>query len=219
MGCGSLFGTDGGWLCSDCAAALIPMRESGRAQCPRCGQFLLADGACGCCAKWEGDALSLVRAAYPYARPADALVRRLKYGGVALLSDFMAEKMAETILMEHMPLPDAIVPVAMPKKRLRKRGYNQSHLLAAGIGKILRIPVLPALERRRGAKQQAGLGAQARRENMRDAFRAAADVTGMRLMLADDVFTTGATALSCAEALRGAGAAEVALIAFASAGI
>lgn len=217
MGCNTLLGTDGSWLCEACRARLRPMHESERARCPICGHFLTAQGRCRCCSRWEEKTLTLVRSAYVFQGPARGVVHRLKYRGVRLLAPSMANDMAQTLLAEDMPLPDAFVPVPMTARRERMRGYNQSRLLAEELSGITHVPLLDALTRLRANKQNARLSAAQRRENMRGAFSCIGDVSGMRLMLVDDVFTTGATSLACAKALLEKGAEEVTLITFAAA--
>jgi ComF family protein len=110
---------------------------------------------------------------------------------------------------------DLLVPVPLHPRRLRERGFNQSALLAAELGRRTARPMLAdALVRRRDTAPQAGLTAAARRRNVRDAFAVArrGSVAGRVVTLVDDVFTTGATALACARVLRGAGAREVRLV-------
>ncbi len=107
---------------------------------------------------------------------------------------------------------DVIVPVPLHPRRLAERGYNQAALLASAVARELGVPVVPlALARVRNTAQQARLDRQARLVNVERAFRArdAPAVAGRRVLLVDDVATTGATLDACAEALLEAGAASV----------
>ncbi|HEV7734954.1 MAG TPA: ComF family protein [Candidatus Binatia bacterium] len=105
-----------------------------------------------------------------------------------------------------------LVPVPLHPARLRVRGFNQALLLARVVGRHRRLTVVPrALHRGRATAGQFGLGAVARRENLRDAFavRRPCDVRGRAIVVIDDVMTTGATADACARALLAAGAHRV----------
>jgi len=109
---------------------------------------------------------------------------------------------------------DALVPVPLYHRRRRERGFNQAHEIARGLGKKRKLRVLNCLYRYRETVSQAKLERTARWENMTGAFRLKAgfDVRGLRLLLIDDVFTTGATANACAQALAKAGAAHLAVL-------
>ena len=217
MGCSTPLGTDGSWLCAKCRNDLIPMRESERPRCPVCGHFLSAQGKCRCCSRWEERTLTMARSAYVFQGPARGIVHRLKYRGVQRLAPSMARDMAKTLFDEEIPLPDAFVPVPMTARRMRMRGYNQSLLLAEELCRTVSVPMRDVLVRNHSFGQNAKLSAAQRRENMRGAFSCREDVSGMTLMLVDDVFTTGATSLACAKALLERGAKEVSLITFAAA--
>jgi ComF family protein len=108
-----------------------------------------------------------------------------------------------------------VVPVPLHPARLAERGFNQAELLAAACAPRWRLPVLGrALVRVRPTRPQTDLDAEARRVNVRDAFRAPrpAGVRDRRLLLVDDVLTTGATAAAAARALRAAGARAVGVL-------
>ena len=109
---------------------------------------------------------------------------------------------------------DALVPVPLYHRRLRERGFNQSRELARALGKVRRLRVIDCLRRLRETPVQVGLNRNARWENMRNAFalKGRFDVTGLRLLLIDDVFTTGATTNACARVLAAAGAGQVAVL-------
>lgn len=113
---------------------------------------------------------------------------------------------------------DAIVPVPLHPRKQRQREFNQAEYLAKALGKSLNIPVAKrSLRRVKDTSTQTKLSAEARSKNMRGAFavRDASVFAGKRLVLLDDVFTTGATLDSCAKALRGAGAKDVIALAVA----
>ena len=115
--------------------------------------------------------------------------------------------------------PDAQVLTWAPvsKARLKQRGYDQSELLAKAAAKELGIPAVRLLEKHRDNPAQSGIeNADARRENVRDAYRLCGDAAGKRIVLVDDILTTGATAGECARVLRQACAERVYLAAVAS---
>lgn len=103
-----------------------------------------------------------------------------------------------------------VVPVPLHPLRLAERGYNQSALLARAMAKGGSAKVrFDVLRRRLPTASQQGLSASARRRNVADAFELTADVRGRRVVLVDDVCTTGATLAACAQVMFDGGAAEV----------
>jgi len=109
---------------------------------------------------------------------------------------------------------DAIAPVPLHRGRLLRRRYNQAAEIARPLGRLSRVPYLPdALVRRRATETQGGKSGSGRRRNVAGAFEVpagrAAQVAGKRILLIDDVMTTGATAEGCARALKAAGAVRV----------
>jgi ComF family protein len=116
---------------------------------------------------------------------------------------------------------DVVIPVPLHPRRLAERGYNQSALLARAVAQQLNVPFAPrALERRRQTAQQARLGRAERLDNMAEAFevRDKPAVSLRKVLLVDDVLTTGATLLACREALEKAGAGEVTSVCLARSG-
>jgi ComF family protein len=109
---------------------------------------------------------------------------------------------------------DVILPVPLHRRRLFSRRYNQSALLAQALGQVTGLPVLPdSLRRTRNTPSQGRLSPAARRRNVAGAFKAAPGAAerlgGRRVLLVDDVLTTGATVAACAQAIKQAGAAGV----------
>ena len=195
MGCGDRSGMETEWLCPACRQALAK-------------SWVGADGAP--CAEIDGAAY-----AYLYRGPAGRMARRLKYNRVRGLAKLMAADMVKAYGFIRPTGADWVVPVPMHPRRLKKRGFNHAALLADAVGRSLGLPCVEALARVRDTVQQAVLEDEARRNNLTDAFAAAADVSGRRILLVDDVCTTGATARECARALRAAGAGGVYLLCFA----
>lgn len=151
-----------------------------------------------------------VHAVGPYAGTLKEAVHHFKYRGQLSLERPLGNLLAEAVSMAHGPRPDLVVPVPLHIDRLRERGYNQSLQLARQAGRLLAVPVAPALLRRvRTTAPQQGLDAAARRSNLRGAFAVTGSLAGRHLLLVDDVMTTGATAGECARVLQAAGAAAI----------
>ena len=144
------------------------------------------------------------------------IVLLFKYGGVRAFSRFMGEEMGVFYKERGFPV-DVVVPVPLHRGRLRERGYNQAELLAVEVGRVLGIPVdTSSLLRVKSTRPQATIkGRDERMRNVRGVFRAAGSFEGRRVLLVDDVFTTGATMEECGRVLKGAGAERVYGLAFA----
>jgi len=144
------------------------------------------------------------------------LIHIYKYGCVRTLARPLADLLARALPRDE--AFDAIVPVPLHWRRQWTRGFNQSALLARALARRLGLPVSQALRRMRSTAVQAGLSNSSRRQNVAKAFRVrrtggvAANLAGRRILLIDDVLTTGATAAACASALKRGGAARVALL-------
>lgn len=154
---------------------------------------------------------------FVYEGPVREAVQALKYRGVAALAAPMASLMAR-YLREEPPGADFLVPVPLHSLRRRLRGYNQSELLARELSAGLGLPLAArALARQRSTPPQArAAGESERHANVAGAFEGRrADVEGRKVLLVDDVMTTGATLDACALALREAGAARVHALTFA----
>jgi ComF family protein len=153
------------------------------------------------------------------ASPVDDLVHALKYEGWPELAAFMGGELARV----NLPPEDEqsiVVPVPTTPKRLRSRGYNQADLLARCFGERTNREVRRAIARRVEGRSQTSLTPAERRANVRGVFAPSAsqgDIAGARVLLVDDVLTTGATASEAALALASMGAARVTLVAFARA--
>lgn len=189
----------------------------------------LEDPCCdGCGSPWEFDpgpgvrcaacearprAFGRARAACLYDETSRDLILKLKHGDRTDLADLMARwlsRAARPLLEEA----DVVVPVPLHRWRLLRRRYNQAAEVARPLARVHGLPFLPdALERVRDTETQGGKSAVGRRRNVAGAFavpdRARDRLAGKRVLLIDDVLTTGATAHACARALKGAGAAAV----------
>lgn len=159
------------------------------------------------------------RAAVRYDDVARTLVHAFKYGDRLDLAPLMGGWMARAG-RELLDGADALVPVPLHWRRLWARRFNQSAALARALAALSAVPVCDdALKRVRPTAQQVGLSKTARADNVQGAFKvpreATAQVAGKRLVLVDDVLTSGATADTCTKALLRAGAAHVDVLVFA----
>lgn len=163
-------------------------------------------------------AFGRARAAWVFEGPPREAIHRFKYNRRFALAPRLAHAMVgapSTRAMIEAWQPQCLVPVALHGSRARARGFNQSALLARELGAIYRLPALELLRRTRRTPPQVGLNLKARRQNVRDAFVVNDDLwrrhqlDGARILLIDDVFTTGATLNECARVLRAMGAESV----------
>ncbi len=200
-----------GSLCSSCFASFTFITAP---FCGCCGIPLespvIDDIVCGACLR-DRPAFEHARAAFVYDGDSKGLVLKLKHGdrtdAAAHLARWLQRAGADLIAR-----CDVMVPVPLHRWRLFFRTYNQAALLANALARLTGKPVMPdALQRVRATPSQGRLERAARRRNVARAFavRRASDLSGRRVLLIDDVLTTGATAGACAEALLKAGAAAV----------
>lgn len=157
----------------------------------------------------------------PYAGALKEAIHRLKFSGWTYLGPFLGGLLAEAVGVAGLWPADLIVPVPLHSRRLVERGFNQSTLLGAAVARAFggRLEA-GALIRARATRSQVKLGPVERGENVRGAFRIGprAEPSGLRVLLIDDVLTTGATAGECARILVEAGAVSVDLAVLAVAG-
>lgn len=186
-------------------------------QCPLCG-LIGQPAPCPQCRhemepneraeRRPADGLAYRVAIYPYKGRAGQAVRRLKYSRCTSLVPFFAGEIERAIADFGLD-PEIIVPVPIHWSRQCMRGFNQADLLCE------RLDSRPdALKRTRRTRPQVGLNEEERLRNLDGAFRASPIVHGKRVLLVDDVLTSGQTARECARALTAAGAGEVGFLAF-----
>ncbi len=143
-------------------------------------------------------------------------IHRMKFYGIRRL----AIPLGKLLLNLEIPAVDGIVPVPLSKKCLRQREFNQTLLLSKVISKKLKMPLyMDILLKKKDTPPQIGLSAKERTKNLKGAFEVRGNINNLRLLLLDDVMTTGATARECSKALIKAGAEEVIVVTLARAGM
>ena len=200
-------------LCADCDLSLVEKKISSPL-CTICGEPFPdssgPDHACGICLT-RTPPFTSARSALAYGGAVLDAVHRFKYSGEVNLARPLGRLAAGALP----PLvPHVIVPVPLHPGRLRERGFNQSLLLSRELSKILNAPVdYASLRRVRQTEQQSSLTAEERKKNVAGAFGVIAPgaFNWKTVLLVDDVYTTGATVMECARALKKDGATVAAL--------
>lgn len=143
-------------------------------------------------------------------------INQLKFHGIKRIS----KTLGRLLLSLDLPETDGIVPVPVTIKSLRERGFNQSLLVARVIAKESKVPLLmDNLLKKKETPPQIGLSAKERLLNLKNAFEVKGNIKGLRLLLVDDVMTTGATVTECSKVLMKSGAEEVIVLTLARAGM
>lgn len=211
------------------SAFLIELLYPRRATCVSCGSMLGndRDDLCEECraklaAQWVGVGIGARRFgvdgaayAYRYHGVAGAMVRCLKYGGAWSLAEEMGRDLARAAQMLRMEKIDAVTAVPMHRRRVLRRDKNHAEVLARVVAAELGLEYKELLGRTWNAPQQARLTKRERLRNLKGGFAASQELKGRRILLIDDVLTTGSTVKSCAAALRAAGAEKVFFAAYA----
>lgn len=207
-----------GFLCEKCRTKVpfIPKEI-----CPHCGEQTTQAGFCDFCLK--PFAFETALAAFPYDVVRHA-IHLFKYEGGKKIGEGLGRLMAEYLLEQHEELLeriDVIFTVPLHWKKEKYRGFNQTNILCEGISEKTGVPFQrDGLQRKRNTIAQSKLeNPDQRRENLRDAFAATADAAEKRILLVDDVFTTGSTCNECARALYRVGAKEVHIFCLSVAGL
>ena len=189
-----------------CRACFEALPKVGSPVCGRCGlPTAFATFVCEEC-KNVDFGFESARAPLKYAGVGKEIVHALKYRGYRRV----VEKLAAPLMLQVLDDSrfDAVVPVPLHRARRRKRGFNQAELLARGVAEKINATVSDTLKVVRTTRDQVELSATQRRANVAGAYTAMSSLSG-RVLLVDDVFTTGATMSACAATLVDAGAEEV----------
>lgn len=205
-------------FCHACMASLEELLPE--PLCAQCGRPVVSTAAaegktpplCHLC-RAEIYAFDLARSFGAYTPRMSRAILLLKYGNVSPLGGWFARRLAGLIARQARYFDvDAVVPVPLDDGRRRERGYNQAELIAKPLARLLDIPFRSyLLVRTRPRPNQLRLTRRERWDTVRGAYAThqAAQVDNLKVLLVDDVFTTGATLDACSRALKGAGAARV----------
>lgn len=140
-------------------------------------------------------------------------MRRLKYERVFGLGARLGELLGEFALASRLFAgTEMVIPVPIHTSRMRHRSFNQSELLAAPVAAALQAELAATMVRWRRTPPQVGLQADQREQNVAGAFRVQGSVSGAKVLLIDDVYTSGFTLIECAKTLNQAGATAVAAL-------
>ncbi len=209
-------------ICRVCRSRLVHVTGG----CDRCAQPLPPIGPCRFCSAWP-TALTRVASGVWLSPEATEIIHHFKYGGYWSLATEMAD-----IVRRHVQRPagGVIVPIPLAPKRLRARGYNQAAALARALAAQWRLPMVETrLHRIKETKSQTALSPRAREENVTRAFRALPPPAAtsnrraspggpaLRIILVDDILTTGATIAAATRALEHVGWPAVEAVTFARA--
>lgn len=183
--------------CQSCLPELPFVEQA--AHCPKCGK---RECVCG-----EEALLAMTRSCFYHEGPAREAVLQMKFyhhpGYARTLAEFLAELLSDPSCW------DVIVPVPMTAKKQKRRGYNQAALLSRFLSEKTGIPVKALLTKTRETRPQHELDSEERQKNLAGAYCGLEEAAGLRVLVCDDVLTTGSTLREAARALLAAGAREV----------
>lgn len=207
--------TDINDTCSNCFGKLPRLTHS----CLRCGGPIEEnnDGVCMNC-KANNFSFNSARSAFAYSDSIVNIMYRYKFGRGKYLFEPMAEYMCDVFSRWNISV-DVITSVPLHKNREKSRGYNQSKLLAHYIADKFNFKYVDAVEKVVDNTAQATLDFKSRRENVKDVYRtiseAKSEIKDKKVLLIDDIYTTGATSNAVSEILKSMGANEVYVLTFA----
>jgi len=196
-----------------CSACWEGIEKYDGPSCRTCGAPVVSGHAtiCGSCLKSKPPFAKVLYYGI-YAGALREAVHLLKFGGVKRLATPLGDLSAGLCLEKA----DAVVPVPLSKKGLLRREFNQTADIGRRIASVLRTGFMPnALRKTRETLPQTGVSGRERLTNVRNAFAASGETAGLRVLLVDDVITTGATVRECSGVLLKAGAASVTVVALA----
>jgi len=203
VGCGK----EGDFICPACRSSLPRITPP---LCPKCGQPQASTTICPNCASWQAE-VDGIRSPFRFDGVIRQAIHQLKYQNLRAIAGLFAQLLNDYLSANPIPA-EVLVAVPLHPKRLRERGYNQSHLLAQKLSKLNKLPLVDdCLIRVHHSTPQARTASVGERhKNVANAFSCRDQrLRGKQVLLIDDVSTSGATLDACARALKQAGAISV----------
>jgi competence protein ComFC len=211
---------------------LVTLIYSGDERCVICNEYSEeSEALCAecrnklrCCKEsfyiGNGEEKYLVWSVFYYSNIVKELIIRLKYKSDFICGEILAKYMLELVRRNQLQF-DLISYVPMTKKASKNRGYNQSEFLADYLAKFLNVPMIPTLVKTKETKDQIGLNGEERWKNMKQCFEIKENkfIKNKKILLVDDVVTTGATAFYCASCLKEKGINDVYILTIAKSNV
>ena len=200
-------GREGDYICRDCSKLLSVITPP---ICPKCGRPEFNGILCSDCTDKQAD-IDGIRSPFIFTGVIRQAIHKLKYQNIRALAESLAFFLNEYIVNNPIPA-EVLVPVPLHPKRLRERGYNQSGLLAMELSKLSGLPVIDdcLLRRRHTPPQARSASISERRKNITDAFTCLGNsLQNKRVLLIDDVATSGTTLNTCASMIKSTGCLSV----------
>ena len=197
-------------FCDECKK-MLPYNDG--PTCAHCGRRTIAfTEYCSTCKNILVD-LDKCRSAFSYEYPMSKLIKDAKYNNARYLIEFFAEQLSLVYFQNYFNA-DYLLYVPMTEKALKKRGYNQSQILANKLSSLIKVNVIECVSKVKETERQATLSRVERMKNLENAFKVVDKkaIKDKTLLLIDDVTTTGATAQAIASRLKKAGAKSVNLL-------
>lgn len=218
--CGKIVSGKGKKICKDCKEKLVYIKNP---KCSKCGKLLrdFREEYCRDCKKYH-HYFEQGRAVWVYNKEIRESIYRFKYDNKREYADFYIEEIVATQggWIKSLNV-DAVIPVPLHKKKEKARGFNQAEVLAKGIGVALGIPVETKLvSRQKNTIAQKELNSKERQKNLKNAFKIVQnDVQLKKVLLVDDIYTTGSTMDAMAGVLKEGGVREVYAICLGTGGV
>ena len=203
VGCGK----EGDFICGSCQASLMRIEPP---VCPKCGKPQINEMLCVSCVNWEAD-IDAIRSPFRFEDVIRKAIHEFKYRNLRAIASELAKLLDDYIIENPIPC-EVLVPVPLHGKKLKERGYNQSAMLAKELSRLTGLPVNDSCLIRScyNVPQAKTRNVEERRQNVIGIFKCTSeDLCGKKVLLIDDVTTSGATLNACALALKTAGAMSV----------
>lgn len=197
---------EGTWLCSNCFQKIVTVSSQ---VCSGCGRLNSQGKYCLKCRKGK-HLKGIISAVYFEEGPTKEIIHNFKYNSVLEFGPIFGKIMAEKLA--GIPKKNLVLTfVPLHSKRLAQRGYNQAEILAKVVSSQSKIPYLDLLKKIRKTKRQVGLLGKYRRRNLSGVFKSICkdSIKGKKIIIVDDIVTTGTTLNECARILKEADAKEV----------